>query len=350
MTGAAAIPVLPVAEIWRATAWYERLGFTVVDAWDDYAILRLDGAEVHLSQLPDEGLGAPSWAGAYLRVADADVAFERWTALGAPVVGPLADRPHGMREFATEDPDGNLWRIGTPIAVDDAAADPLVADGVVEEPLVPFADVAPEEAEAAAPAPDLAPVSTTPDGPSPTDGSPGTDDDHWFAIVAEADRCAGCGLAPKELPARALGAEVRDVAHDLGERLRAAPDAAVRHLPADGSWSALEYGVHVRDLLGVFADRIVRVLTQDKPELAWWDHHEVMSDGMANESDVHAVADDLGRNASLFSQAMRMATDDDWDRMGTIGGTHPVTVELLARITLHETVHHRSDVARLLGE
>ena len=182
----------------------------------------------------------------------------------------------------------------------------------------------------------------------PTDGSPGTGVDSWFGLVSGDQRCAGCGLDPSELPARALGAEIRDEAHSLGRILTEATDAAVRQRGQDGSWSALEYGVHVRDLLTVFAGRITLTLAQYNPPLGWWDHEAAIEETMANESDVSAVADDLGRNAAKVSEALRMVTDEDWERSATRRPGERFTIELMARFTLHEVVHHRHDASLAL--
>jgi len=323
-TPTAAVPVLPVSDLVRAVAWYERIGFVVQATFDGYAILAFDGTELHLAEFDDLPGPQQTWSGAYLRVVDADAVFARWTAMGAPTIAVPADQPYGIREFATEDLDGNLWRVGAPLAAN--------------EPDLP-AEPAPTPKPTAPP-----PLSTE----DRADGGPGTSDAQWFAIVSGDGHCAGCGLAPGELHERALGAEVRDLAHAFGEDLLAADDEAVRRRPAPETWSPLEYGVHVRDMLAVFAERIVRMMAEHDPELGWWDHEAAIADGMANESDVSAVADDLGRNAAKLSEALRMVGDDDWSRTGTRRGTERFTIELAARFALHETVHHRADGARAL--
>lgn len=409
-----AVPVLPVADLMRSVAFYERLGFTPdalypSDDGTGYAILAFGATEIHLSEDPAVAEG-PSRSGVYLRVADVDALHASWTALGAREVHPPIDQAYGIREFATEDPDGNLWRIGANIAghvpepspgtatvidpelgapvLDEAVAaaeiaafhQPLgfevdeagliVGSGAVpavelDEPGGPRVDPTATDGLAAtdglggagalagAGAPALADERAGTQGSAASDGRPGTGDDAWYRLVAEGERCAGCGFAFRELPARALGAEARDVVHEFGRILLAADDDAVRRRPAADSWSALEYGVHVRDVLRVFADRIVLTLAQDHPELAWWDHEAAIDDGMANESDVSAVADDMGRNASHLSEALRRVTEDDWDRSATRTGpdgtVERFTIELLARYALHEAYHHRHDAEQLLG-
>lgn len=328
------VPVLPVSDLVRAVAWYERLGFRVRAFFDGYAILGFDGAELHLNELHDAPPATETFAGAYLRVADVDAVHAHWSAVGARIIAAPEDQPYGIREFATEDLDGNLWRVGAVIA--GGPADAYLPD------------------DAPAPAPEVEPVAAPAPVPGPagelrTDGGPGTGDDAWYAIVAEGERCAGCGLPNGELAARAIGAQIRDEVHPFGELLAQADDDAVRRRPTPTSWSALEYGVHVRDSLSVFAERIIRTLAEHDPQLGWWDHEAAIEDGMANESDVGAVVDDLQRNAAKLSEALRLVTDDDWDRPATRRAGERMTIELQARFALHDVVHHRADAAAALA-
>jgi hypothetical protein len=335
-----AVPVLPVSDLVRALAWYERLGFRINGEYPDYALLGFDDTEVHLAENPSIA-GTLSMSGVYLRVPDADLVHARWMAMGVREVMPLTDQPYGIREFSTEDLEGNLIRVGSNIVgagpgghFDDELAihaflddDGPVASVIVERPTEPV--VAEAALETGVERVDVGAY------------------DKWYGTYLADGRCIECGLDPDELPARAIGAEVRDESHSIAERLRAADDEAVRVHPGPSTWSALEYGVHVRDVLSLFADRIVRTLRQDRPELPGFDQDEAIADGMANESDVDAVADDLGRNAAKLSESLRLVTDDDWARPATRAGD-PCTIESLARLTLHEVVHHRADIARIL--
>ncbi len=304
--GAVAVPVLPVQDLERSVAWYERLGFEVLARFDEYAIAAFDGAELHLVTF-DVEYPPMSLSGAYLRVADADVVFERWTALGAPVVAAPEDQPYGIREWATEDLDGNLWRVGSPVA---ALAETI---GVADD-----SDRSSDREEGA-----TATTEST-ETAGPTDGD--------------------------ELPARALGAEIRDEAHSLGRLLAGADDDAVRvrGRGREGSWSALEHGVHVRDRLTVCAEQVVRTLAEHEPELGPSPQDHAIHDGMANESDASAVVDDLGRNAAKVSEALRMVDDESWGRGARLPDGGRTTIEALARDALDSVVRHRLEAERAL--
>jgi uncharacterized glyoxalase superfamily protein PhnB len=49
----------------------------------------------------------------YLAVDDPDAHHDRAVAAGAEIVMPLTDQPYGSREYATRDPEGNVWCFGT---------------------------------------------------------------------------------------------------------------------------------------------------------------------------------------------------------------------------------------------
>ncbi len=49
----------------------------------------------------------------YVVVPDPDAVHARAVAAGAPIAQELVDQDYGSREFAAEDPEGNIWSFGT---------------------------------------------------------------------------------------------------------------------------------------------------------------------------------------------------------------------------------------------
>ena len=49
----------------------------------------------------------------YVIVEDPDAHHDRAKAAGAPIVMELTDQDYGSREYAAEDPEGNIWSFGT---------------------------------------------------------------------------------------------------------------------------------------------------------------------------------------------------------------------------------------------
>ena len=129
------IPALPVRDAARAVDFYrDKLGFEVIHQDAGFAVLRRDGAELHLWQAGDEDWrrrvvgdspvrsGAESFiagtASCRIVASDVDELFAEYQPKGVlhPVSqAGVADSDFGTREFATLDLDGNLltffkWR------------------------------------------------------------------------------------------------------------------------------------------------------------------------------------------------------------------------------------------------
>lgn len=161
--------------------------------------------------------------------------------------------------------------------------------------------------------------------------------------------CPYCGVdvaavAPGDLPDA-----LREEAGRWESLLVAADDTAVRRRPEDGTWSALEYGGHVRDVLSVMTERVARTLVEDDPEYGWWDHEASAVDEHYNDQDPVAVAGDLAANAAWMAGTLALVEGDEWDRRGTRRGAERFTVAGLGRFTLHELAHHRFDAEGRLG-
>ena len=112
-----AVPVLPVLDVPSAAERFRRLGFDVELVDPDvaaYAFARRDDVVLHLAGVDEHPENADVCV--YLHVDDADALFAAWSAAGvegrwsAPV-----DTPYGLREGNYIDPDGILFRFGSPL-------------------------------------------------------------------------------------------------------------------------------------------------------------------------------------------------------------------------------------------
>jgi len=117
-----AIPTLPCRSVSATVAFYKRLGFDggAHESNGRYAILRRGAVELHFFT-DEELVPADSSAGCYIRVLDVEEIFGSFSSsqlpgMGIPRMDSLEDKPWGLREFAVDDPDGNLLRIGQVIA------------------------------------------------------------------------------------------------------------------------------------------------------------------------------------------------------------------------------------------
>jgi hypothetical protein len=126
-------------------------------------------------------------------------------------------------------------------------------------------------------------------------------------------------------------------------------DVRTRRDPA--TWSALEYGCHVRDVLMVQRERILAARRMDRPSFDPMGRDErVEHDGYA-EQDPFDVARQLGDAARLFANDLARLGPTAWDR--TLMYNYPTTSERSLRWvavhTVHELRHHLLDVRRQAG-
>jgi hypothetical protein len=119
----------------------------------------------------------------------------------------------------------------------------------------------------------------------------------------------------------------------------------VRVRPNDSTWSALEYGAHVRDVLRIYLERVHLMTTQDDPLYANWDQDATAIDQRYNEQDPAIVGAELSDAASALAAEFEGVNGADWQRTGRRSDGAGFTIDTISRYLLHDIVHHRWDVA-----
>jgi DinB superfamily len=166
------------------------------------------------------------------------------------------------------------------------------------------------------------------------------------------ERCAECGFDPDDLRPRNLPVAIRS----FGRRYQAPLtrglagedlDAVVRRSPAEGVWSALEYGAHVRDVFRIFDDRVRCALADKDPDETVVDWEGKVS-AASPTLDRQAVAADLDDAADTLATTLAELTNDEWRFPTLTGRGRPASVAELAIIAVHEGSHHLLDVGRVL--
>jgi len=154
--------------------------------------------------------------------------------------------------------------------------------------------------------------------------------------------CPECGFDAQSFPRAAVPEMIMMNAAAWPEVLTGPGDPRTR--PAPGTWSALEYGCHVRDVFRRFDERLNLMLTQDDPLFPNWDQDETAVADRYAEQHPARVAAELGESARLIADHFQGVTGGQWQRTGSRSDGARFTVETFARYFIHDPIHHLHDV------
>jgi hypothetical protein len=195
---------------------------------------------------------------------------------------------------------------------------------------------------------------TTPSEPSPSEPPQRkTLDDYrrergegWQWARAQTERCPQCGEDASSLEHGQLGPALLSAAAAWRTFLTGADDAYLRTIPGPGIFSPMQYGAHVRDIQGVYGDRILLMLREDNPVFPQFNPDESAWAGY-NELEVDVLAGDLERQAQRLAGILEDLAPEDWSRTmvrdGGSDGVFTFTVAGLASYAVHEARHHLLD-------
>ena len=109
----AATPMIHVPDVRETAAWYETIGFTLIESFGDggdglsFAILAAGETRLMLNQGGLQSSAERREVDLYVDAADVDQLFASLRNQ-VPVVAELQDTEYGMREFIIRDPNG-FW-------------------------------------------------------------------------------------------------------------------------------------------------------------------------------------------------------------------------------------------------
>jgi hypothetical protein len=163
--------------------------------------------------------------------------------------------------------------------------------------------------------------------------------------------CAECGYGYDALDRAAVLAAVPALVREHCSLLAAEAAERLRAHPRPASWSALEYGCHVRDVLVFQRERVILAQAEDTAAFVSMRRDERAVLERYNEQDPAAVAGDLAAAAAELAVTLGALDDAGWRRTGLYPWPEPAirTVEWIGRRTAHELAHHLFDERRLLS-
>jgi hypothetical protein len=163
------------------------------------------------------------------------------------------------------------------------------------------------------------------------------------------DHCDECGFDYGSVGRATVPDALRRLAGTYGQILGAIPPSALRAHPRAGTWSALEYSCHYRDVLRAQRQRVLLAQTEDRPTFASMRREERVLEEGYNEQAPPAVAGELADAAQALAATLAGLDAAGWTRTALY--RWPVravrTVGWIGCHTVHEGVHHLLDIERL---
>jgi transcriptional regulator with XRE-family HTH domain len=108
-------PILPVASVVETAEFYkESLGFDIDVLWRSppYGVVARDQAIIEFGEGRKEVAGTGV---CMIFLANVNVVYEEYSAKGLDIIGELANRDYGSRDFRVKDNNGNLLILSSPL-------------------------------------------------------------------------------------------------------------------------------------------------------------------------------------------------------------------------------------------
>ncbi len=169
-------------------------------------------------------------------------------------------------------------------------------------------------------------------------------------LPGEDHRCAECELSYPAVSVEAATRVTRSVPEHLAETVLALPVEDLRARLRDGTWSALEYVCHLRDVYAVYTIRLYRTRVEDIPVLEPMLNDLRVVRFRYNQRSVRPVVAELADNAAGLLDEVARNTEATWARTARRLPGEVRTARWLVRQAAHEGVHHLRDVRTVLGE
>jgi uncharacterized damage-inducible protein DinB len=122
--------------------------------------------------------------------------------------------------------------------------------------------------------------------------------------------------------------------------------------PVPGKWSTLEVVCHLSDFDPIYADRMKRVIAEDRPQLLGADETRFAAALAYHQRDLEEELGLIERTRSQMARILRTLPDEALRRVGLHNERGPLTLEdLLSGVAKHVTHHLKfvADKRRALG-
>jgi hypothetical protein len=144
-------------------------------------------------------------------------------------------------------------------------------------------------------------------------------------------------------------AVLRAVPVDFGNSLAGVSDAAIRHRPAEGEWSAIEVTGHLVDKMRAWCTRVERVAAEEQPFLAGYDQDEYVRVADYQHGGLDQILSDLSSACERFAAVVDEREDADLERQGVHGERGPITLRECIELPLESVNEHLAQLRAALA-
>jgi hypothetical protein len=170
------------------------------------------------------------------------------------------------------------------------------------------------------------------------------------------EHCDECGFTYSEHDETVVARELGELGELYSSRLRLGDDPLARDVlrrrPDATTWSAIEYGCHLRDVLLAQRERLYLALVSERPSFVsiFRDERAVLA--RYDEQEPDQVAREIAVAAEMISWAVSGLDEAQWSRLCVYNFPEASerNVRWLAQHTLHEGVHHLYDIDRVVAQ
>ncbi|HET9327334.1 MAG TPA: DinB family protein [Candidatus Eisenbacteria bacterium] len=152
-------------------------------------------------------------------------------------------------------------------------------------------------------------------------------------------------MSPEER--RQLIARYADGYPEVASALEGFPDDGLSARPLPGKWSAREIVHHLADSESISAQRLRKLLTEDKPIIHGYDQERYATLLRYNERDMAPALEAFRAARTTTAQILSSMSSADWEREGWHTESGRYTAETWLRIYAAHAHDHAAQIRRL---
>ncbi len=170
-------------------------------------------------------------------------------------------------------------------------------------------------------------------------------------MSGDAGCCAQCGFAFEPFDRDGACKTITAGSGELAGLLVDTRAADLGRRREQETWSVIEYGCHLRDVLLVQRERVLLARRVDVPVFEPMGRDDRVEHDGYDEQEPHDVARQLADAAAMFVNVVRRLSPADLERRAVYPYPEPTerTLAWVVANTGHEVVHHLGDVRAQLG-